>query len=48
MISREPMTVVGKEGQAPGPVLGPRAHTENLGPAIRKGEVQTSPSCHKI
>lgn len=48
MISREPTTVVGKEGQAPGPVLGPRAHTENLGPAIRKGEVQTSPSCHKI
>ena len=24
MISREPTTVVGKEGQAPGPVLGPR------------------------
>lgn len=48
MTSREPMTVVGKEGQAPSLVLGPRAHTEDLGPAIRKGEVQTPTSCHKI
>lgn len=48
MTARGPTTVVGKEGQAPRPVLPPRAHTENLGPATRKGQEQTAPSCHKI